>query len=97
VSQAAAAISCSTAFPSPDRARDGDRARRPGGPLAFNRERYHRRNAAEHCFNRLEQWRGVATRFEKRPDNYHTMLTIASLMLWLARSTGLLLTATAPS
>jgi transposase len=62
------------------------RARRPGRPLAFDRERYRRRNVVERCFNRLKQWRGVATRFEKRADNYRTMLTIASLMLWLADS-----------
>lgn len=62
------------------------RARRPGRPLAFDRERYRRRNIVERCFNRLKQWRGVATRFEKRADNYRAMLTIASLMLWLADS-----------
>jgi transposase len=62
------------------------RARRPGRPLAFDRERYRRRNVVERCFNRLKQWRGVATRFEKRADNYRAMLTIASLMLWLADS-----------
>ena len=60
------------------------RARRPGRPLAFDRERYRRRNVVERCFNRLKQWRGVATRFEKRADNYRAMLILASLMLWLA-------------
>jgi transposase len=62
------------------------RARHPGRPLAFDRERYRRRNVVERCFNRLKQWRGVATRFEKRADNYRAMLAIASLMLWLADS-----------
>jgi transposase len=57
------------------------RARRPGRPLAFDRERYRRRNVVERCFNRLKQWRGVATRFEKRADNYRAMLILASLML----------------
>lgn len=60
------------------------RARRPGRPLAFDREHYRRRNVVERCFNRLKQWRGIATRFEKRADNYRAMLVIASLMLWLA-------------
>jgi transposase len=62
------------------------RARRPGRPLVFDRERYRRRNVVERCFNRLKQWSGVATRCEKRADNYRAMLTIASLMLWLADS-----------
>lgn len=34
-------------------------------------------------FNRLKQWRRVATRYEKRADNYLAMLTIAALLLWL--------------
>ena len=59
------------------------RARRPGRPLAFDRERYRRRNVVERCFNRLKQWRGIATRFEKRGDNYRAMLLLASLTLWL--------------
>ncbi len=33
---------------------------------------------------RAKQWRGIATRFEKRADNYRAMLLLASLMLWLA-------------
>jgi transposase len=59
------------------------RARRPGRPLTFDRERYRRRNVVERCFNRLKQWRGVATRFEKRADNYRAMVVLASLILWL--------------
>ena len=69
----------------PERADQRERrARRPGRPLAFDRERYRRRNVVERCINRLKQWRGVATRFEKRADNYRAMLLVASLMLWLA-------------
>ena len=60
------------------------RARRPGRPLAFDHERYRRRNVVERCINRLKQWRGIATRFEKRADNYRAMLVLASRMLWLA-------------
>ena len=56
----------------------------PGRPLAFERERYRRRNVVERCFNRLKQWRGIATRFEKRADHYRAMLVLASLILWLA-------------
>ena len=60
------------------------RARRPGRPLVFDHERYRRRNVVERCINRLKQWRGIATRFEKRADNYRAMLVLASRMLWLA-------------
>ncbi len=62
------------------------RASKPGRPLAFDREAYRRRNVVERCMNRLKQWRGVATRYEKRATNYRAMVVIAALMLWLDSS-----------
>jgi transposase len=59
------------------------RARRPGRPLGFDRPRYRGRNVVERCFNRLKQFRAVATRFEKRAVNYRAMVVIASLLIWL--------------
>jgi len=59
------------------------RARRPGRPLAFDATRYRRRNVVERCLNRLKQWRGLATRFEKRAANYRAFVVIAALLLWL--------------
>jgi hypothetical protein len=37
----------------------------------------------ERCFNRLKQFRAVATRFEKRAVNYRAVVVIASLLIWL--------------
>ena len=59
------------------------RARRPGRPLAFDPETYRRRNVVERCVNRLKQWRGLATRFEKRAANYRALVVIAATLLWL--------------
>jgi transposase len=59
------------------------RARKPGRPLAFDKARYRRRNAVERCINRLKQWRGLATRFEKRAANYRAMVVIAAIILWV--------------
>lgn len=59
------------------------RATRPGGPLAFDKTIYARRNVVERCINRLKQWRGLATRYEKRALNYRAMVIIASIALWL--------------
>jgi transposase len=59
------------------------RAARPGRPLAFDRAVYARRNVVERCINRLKQWRGLATRYEKRAANYRAMVVIASLVIWL--------------
>lgn len=66
--------------------RDDQRARRatrPGRPLAFDTAIYARRNVVERCINRLKQWRGLATRYEKRAANYRAMVVIASIVLWL--------------
>lgn len=59
------------------------RAAKPGRPLAFDKATYARRNIVERCNNRLKQWRGLATRFEKRAVNYRAMLVLASIVLWL--------------
>jgi len=59
------------------------RAARPGRPLAFDKAIYARRNVVERCINRLKQWRGLATRYEKRAANYRAMLVLASIVLWL--------------
>ncbi len=59
------------------------RAGRPGRRPGFDREVYRRRNVVERRVNRLKQWRGVATRYEKRAVNYRAMVVIASLVLWL--------------
>jgi transposase len=37
----------------------------------------------ERCFNRLKQFRAVATRFGKRAVNYRAMVVMASLLIWL--------------
>lgn len=49
----------------------------------FDKEAYRQRNRLERLFNRLKQCRRLATRYEKRAANYHAMLTIATILLWL--------------
>lgn len=64
------------------------RVARPGRPLSFelsfDTTAYARRNVVERCNNRLKQWRGLATRYEKRAVNYRAMVVLASIVLWLA-------------
>lgn len=36
------------------------------------------------CIHTRKQWRGVATRYDKRAVNYRATVTIAALMLWLS-------------
>ena len=68
--------------------RDDQRARwahKPGRKPAFDREAYRRRNVVERCVNRLKQWRGIATRFEKRAANFRAMVVLAATMIWLGQ------------
>lgn len=50
---------------------------------SFDRAAYRERNSVERLINRLKQFRRIATRYEKRADNYLAMLTIAAILLWL--------------
>ncbi len=49
----------------------------------FDQVVYRARNRIERLINLLKQFRRVATRYEKRADNYQAMLTIAAIKLWL--------------
>lgn len=49
----------------------------------FDKSIYRQRNRVERCFNHLKQFRRIATRYEKKAENYLAMLTLASIMLWL--------------
>nr|WP_234338060.1 IS5 family transposase [Streptomyces sp. NRRL WC-3725] len=53
-----------------------------GRPPAFDKQVYKRRNVVERCFNRLKQWRGIATRYDKTAESYQAAITLASLLMW---------------
>ncbi|QDQ09408.1 IS5 family transposase [Streptomyces spectabilis] len=59
----------------------GHRLRRGGCPPAFEREADTQRNTVERCINRLKQWRGIATRYEKTATTYPAGLHIAGIFL----------------
>ncbi|MDQ0578666.1 transposase [Streptomyces rishiriensis] len=59
------------------------RGRAGGRPPAFDRDLYKARNVVERCFNRLKQFRAIATRFDKLAARYRTGLHLAALILWL--------------
>jgi transposase len=74
-------------FVSPERddqlARRAAKGSRGGRPPAFDGEVYKQRNVVERCFNRLKQFRDLATRYAKRAAYYQAELTIAAIVLWL--------------
>jgi transposase len=49
----------------------------------FNKAIYRQRNRVERLINRFKQYRRLATRYEKRADNYLTMWQIAAILMWL--------------
>lgn len=75
------------AFVSPERAdqlaRRASKGTRGGRPPAFDAELYKQRNVVERCFNRLKQFRDLATRYAKRAAYYQAELIIAAIVLWL--------------
>jgi transposase len=49
----------------------------------FDREIYRLRNRVERMINRFKQFRRIATRYEKRAENYRAMWVLAAVLLWL--------------
>ncbi len=44
---------------------------------------YRLRNLVERFFNKLKHYRAVATRYDKRDDNYLASIQLASIRIWL--------------
>ncbi|WP_431972530.1 transposase, partial [Nocardia sp. bgisy134] len=59
------------------------RGRTGGRPPTFDPTAYRRRNVVERCFNRLKQYRAIATRYDKTAQSYRGMLDLATLLIWL--------------
>ncbi|MCQ9130196.1 transposase [Streptomyces hilarionis] len=61
------------------------RGRQGGRPPRFESHTYRRRNTVERCFNQLEGFRGIATRYDRTATSYKAAVSLAAFMLW-ARS-----------
>ncbi len=59
--------------------------RKGGRQPAFDREVYKQRNTVERCINKLKQWRGLATRYDKTATAYQAALHLAAIHIWAAR------------
>lgn len=49
----------------------------------FDKAIYRQRNRVERLINRMKQCRRLATRYEKRAENYRAFWIIAATILWL--------------
>ena len=52
--------------------------------FSFSRWVYRQRNLIERFFNRIKNMRGIATRYDRRADNYLAALKIAATRIWIA-------------
>ena len=65
-------------------ARRAQKGSRGGRPPGFDAQIYKQRNVVERGFNRLKQWRGIATRYDKKARNYRAGIVLAAIVLcWL--------------
>jgi transposase len=51
--------------------------------LPFSGWVYRQRNAVERFFNKLKHFRAVATRYDKRDDNFLASIKLAALRIWM--------------
>jgi transposase len=56
---------------------------RGGRPVGFDTAVYKDRNTVERCINKIKDWRGIATRYDKTPESYEAGLHLRGSMIWL--------------
>ena len=49
----------------------------------FSKYLYRWRNLVERFFNKIKHFRAVATRYDKRGDNYLASIQLASIRIWI--------------
>jgi transposase len=50
---------------------------------AFSKVLYRARNRVERFFNKIKHFRAIATRYDKRDDNYLASIKLAAIQIWL--------------
>lgn len=56
---------------------------RGGRPVTCDAELYKDRNSVERCINKIKDWRGIATRYDKTPESYEAGPHLRGSMIWL--------------
>ncbi len=51
--------------------------------ISFSRWVYRQRNLVERFFNRIKQYRGIATRYDKCPLNFLAAVKLVSSLIWI--------------
>lgn len=66
-----------------DQAHRRRRGSRGGRPVTYDPVAYRGRNTVERFFNRIKQWRALATRYDKHAVIYRGAVVLAALLLWV--------------
>lgn len=56
---------------------------RGGRPISYDIEDYKNRNVVERFFNRMKNWRGLASRYDKHAVVYRGGVVLAAILSWL--------------
>jgi transposase len=71
----------------PERADQITNRRNPGTdggwPVNFDAQAYCGRNVVERAFNKVKNWRALATRYDKHAVIYRGGIVLAAILLWL--------------
>lgn len=59
------------------------KGRRGGGPFSHDAVLYKGRNTVERCINKIKAWRGLATRYDKKPESYLAGLHLRGALIWI--------------
>jgi len=51
-------------------------------PAAYCKTLYKQRHKVENAFNRLKDWRRIATRYDRCADLFFAAITIAAIVIW---------------
>lgn len=57
---------------------------RGGRPVTHNADLYRDRNTVERAINRMKDWRGIATRYDKTPESYLAGLHLRAATIWIS-------------
>lgn len=52
-------------------------------PIPHDREKYRWRNLVERLFNKLKNWRRIATRYDKTKESYLGFVSLVSALHWI--------------
>ena len=71
-----------------DQAANRRRGSKGGRPVGYDHAATGAATTIERCYNKLEQWQGIATRYDKTAVNYLGALHLCSAILWAAPQSG---------